>query len=107
MAVAFQLGFDNTSPTITYDPFFPNTIAPNATAGWTPYYTASGFPSNSTLGLAGNGTSFQISSKNGSFFSITWFGVSPFSLRRESLKIPLMSLTLPIGFGCSLCRHWH
>jgi len=78
MAVAFQLGIDNTSPTITYFPFFPNTVALNVTAGWTPYYTNSGFPS--TSGLVGNGTSLQISSKNGSFLSITWFGAPPFSL---------------------------
>jgi len=84
MAVAFQLGIDNTSPTITYFPFSPNTVALNATAGWTPYYTNSGFPS--TLGLVGDGTSSQISSKNGSFFSVTWFGASPFSLPRKSLR---------------------
>ena len=78
MAVAFQLGIDNASPTISYFPFFPNTVALNATAGWTPYYTNSGFPS--TSGLVGDGTRLQISSKNGSFLSVTWFGASPFSL---------------------------
>lgn len=75
MAVSFQLGIDNASPAITYNPF-PNTIAEDATAGWTSYYTNSGFPS--TSGLVGNGTGFQISSKDGSFFSITWFGAFPF-----------------------------
>jgi hypothetical protein len=92
MAVAFQLGIDNTSPTITYDPFFPNSVAENATAGWIPYYTISGFPSAS--GLVGNGTSLQMSSKNGSFLSITWFGASPFSLPRESLKILRIRLSI-------------
>ena len=77
MAVAFQLGIDNTSPTITYNPFSPNAVAHNATSGWTPYYTNSGFPS--TSGLVGNGTSLQISSKDGSFLTITWFGAPPFS----------------------------
>ncbi|KAF9650651.1 hypothetical protein BDM02DRAFT_3127622 [Thelephora ganbajun] len=72
MAVAFQLGIDNTSPTIRYVPFLPNTVAQDATLGWTPYYTNSGFPS--TSGLVGDGTSLQISSKNGSLFSVTWFG---------------------------------
>ena len=81
MAVAFQLGIDSTSPTITYSPFFPNTATQNATLGWTPYYTNSGFPW--TLGLVGSGTSLQISSKNGSFFSITWFGASLFSFPRD------------------------
>lgn len=75
MAVAFQLGIDNASPTIAYHPSFPNLIAQNATSGWTPYYTHSGFPS--VPGEVGDGTSLQISSNNGSFFSITWFGAFP------------------------------
>lgn len=99
MAVAFQLGIDNTSPTITYFPFFPNTVALNATAGWTPYYTISGFPS--TSGLVGDGTSLQISSKNGSFFSLTWFGPSPFSLL-ENPPPDVRSISID-----SLHRHWH
>ena len=86
MAVAFQLGIDNTSPTITYSPFTPNTIARNATSGWTPYYTNIGFPLIS--GRVGDGTSLQISSQNGSFFSITWSGASPFSSPQASLQIP-------------------
>ena len=99
MAVAFQLGIDNTSPTISYSPFFPNTVAPNATLlGWTPYYTNSGFPS--TSGLVGNGTSFQISSKDGSLLSITWFGQSPFSLPLITLTFD--RLTLSAGTGIDL-----
>ena len=98
MAVAFQLGIDNTSPAITYSPFFPNAVALNATAGWTPYYTFSGFPS--TSGLVGDGTSLQISSNNGSFFSITWFGASPFSPPRKSPS----RLTFD---RFRLHRHWH
>lgn len=93
MAVAFQLGIDSASPTITYDPFFPDTIAQDATSGWTPYYTNSGFPS--VAGLVGDGTSLQISSKNGSFFSITWFGAS---LPERSFVLD--RLTSPH-------RHWH
>lgn len=85
MAVAFQLGLDNASPTITYSPFFPNVITQDATDGWTPYYTDSGFPS--VPGQVGDGTSLQISSKNGSFFSITWFGASPSSLWCHSISI--------------------
>ena len=104
MAVAFQLGIDNTSPTIRYDPFFPNTVAQNATSGWTPYYSNSGFPS--TSGLVGDGTSLQISSKNGSSLSITWFGASPFSFPRESLKsahVPdLRSIDSCTGTGIDL-----
>ncbi|KAF9792600.1 hypothetical protein BJ322DRAFT_60191 [Thelephora terrestris] len=73
MAVAFQLGIGSTSPTITYHPFSPNVIAQDATSGWTTYFTNSGFPS--TPGQAGDGTGLQISSENGSFFSITWFGI--------------------------------
>jgi hypothetical protein len=86
MAVAFQLGIDNASPTITYDPSFPNAIAQDASSGWTPYYTDSGFPS--VPGQVGDGTSLQISSKNGSFFSITWFGAFSILAPLRSLKIP-------------------
>ena len=87
MAVAFQLGVDSASPTITYDPFFPNVTAQDATSGWTPYYTNSGFPSSPCL--VGNGTRLQISSKNGSFFSITWFGAFSISiLAPRSSKLP-------------------
>ena len=81
MDVAFQLGIDSASPTITYAPSSPNVIAQDATSGWTPYYTNSGFPS--ALGGVGQGSRLQISSKNSSFFSITWFGASPFPLSRK------------------------
>jgi len=100
MAVAFQLGIDNTSPTITYNPFFPNAVALNATLGWTPYYTNSGFPS--TSGLVGNGTSLQISSKDGSFFTITWFGTSPFSLLISFPSLTFDRLILCAGTGIDL-----
>ena len=103
MAVAFQLGIGNNSPTITYSPFFPNTVAQNATAGWTPYYTISGFPWTSAL--VGYGTSLQISSKNDSSLSITWFGASPFSLPRElvaSQTSDRFRLTLWTGTGIDL-----
>ena len=100
MAVAFQLGIDNTSPTISYNPFFPNAVAHNATLGWTPYYTNSGFPS--TSGLVGNGTSLQISSKDGSFFTITWFGTPPFSLLMSFPSLTFDRLILCTGTGIDL-----
>lgn len=77
----FPVTLDDTSPTITYAPFTDASSAPNLTAGWNSYYTASGFssdpsPSSSSSAVSniGNGTSLHLTACDGAQFAIKWNG---------------------------------
>lgn len=77
----FPLTLDDTSPTIAYAPFADTFGLPNLTAGWNPYYTDSGFstdsgPSSSSSGVSniGNGTSLHVTAHDGAQFAIRWNG---------------------------------
>lgn len=92
MAVAFQLGIDDTSPTLTYNPSLENSTSPNSLFGWIPYW--SGSSTSQTPGQLGNGTSLHITSLNGATLTITWLGEC------ESLSLSCKSYFAPY-------RHWH
>ena len=72
MANPIQLYVDDTSPTITYYPFGDTFGAPDASAGWNPYYTEIGYAH--FQGQTGEGSSLHRTSLDGASFSIQWNG---------------------------------
>lgn len=79
MAVTFQLGIDDTSPTITYSPSSENSTSSGSLAGWIPSYSLS---SSQASGQLGNGTSFHVTSVDAATLSLTWSGARSFNFSR-------------------------
>lgn len=74
----FNITIEDTSPTISYEPFADTFGAPNPNAGWNPFFTDPnvGFASPLTLGSTGKGTSLHETAADGAKLSIQWNGES-------------------------------
>ena len=76
-ADSFAILIDDTSPTIVYTPFGDTYSAPNLSAGWNPYFSESGFATNTAVGQEGQGTSFHVTSADGASMGLRWNGECP------------------------------
>lgn len=71
---SFAISIDDTSPTVLYTPFGDNYGVPNLTAGWSPYFSDSGFATDPAAGQQGDGTSFHVTSADGASLRLRWNG---------------------------------
>ena len=59
----FVITIDDTSPTLVYSPLADPFGTPNLTAGWNPFYSATGYTPDPATGQ-GNGVSLHVTSAN-------------------------------------------
>lgn len=95
MAAIVQFFVNDTSPAISYSPFGDTLSTPNASAGWNPYYSESGFAT--AQGVQGVGSSYHITSLDGASFTLAWIGEPPTTAFHD----PSM-LTVAAGSGIQL-----
>jgi len=74
MANHVQFFLDDTSPSISYQPFRDTFDIPNVEGGWNPIYTNTGFTAAPLTGVRGEGSSFHVTSRPGASLTIVWVG---------------------------------
>ncbi|KAL4251440.1 hypothetical protein ABKN59_005708 [Abortiporus biennis] len=70
---SFSITIEDDSPTVVYSPFADTFGTPNITSGWNPFFSDSGFASNSP-DLVGSGTGLHVTAADGASLTIGWNG---------------------------------
>ncbi|KAI0786650.1 hypothetical protein C8Q75DRAFT_808179 [Abortiporus biennis] len=70
---SFSITIEDDSPTVVYSPFADTFGTPNITSGWNPFFSGSGFASNSP-DLVGSGTGLHVTAADGASLTIGWNG---------------------------------
>lgn len=71
--IDFRITIDDTSPALTYSPPADASGTFNLSAGWFPFYAATGATPDPSTG-EGNGTSLHVTSTSGASLSFRWNG---------------------------------